>query len=144
MELYWRFLLYGMRPSKTPHTKLIRHWVHLFVALNLTIIILLNSVNCSDHGPHISLKVICFTFFRSIYLALSKNQQKWLNDSHLWWKQNILLQENQRKNSLTYTVSLIMYMISYLNVNCYMLIYLIVFGKDGAILLLCRKKHHNN
>lgn len=39
-----------------------------------------------------------------IILALKENQEKWLKDSHLFWKQDNLIWQNQKPNNPTYQV----------------------------------------
>lgn len=70
--------------------------------------------------PQISLIVFtkhCTLFF-SINIDLNENQQKWQKDSHLWWKQRLLIQRNRRTTFLIHKVSKIKFMLIYITVIC--------------------------
>lgn len=100
-------------------TKNESHNESFFILIFLTFLILLKFVVCFDHWPQLSLNVICFTFFYQIYLVLNGNPQKWQNGSHLWCKQRLSIQRNQR-HSLTYQVSKFMQTLSNLKVKLIM------------------------
>lgn len=77
-ELFWLCLLYGMH-------------------LNITLF------NFSN--DNFLLEFFCYNLFCLMNTAWNENQQQWLKDSHLFWKQSLLIQLNPRLNSQTRQVS---------------------------------------